>query len=82
MPPNIRLIESTWISKNKLDDRFRARLVAQGYTQIPGVDFTENYSPVATNATLHTILLMWLINTWDSQTIDVETGFLYTVLEE
>ena len=82
MPPNIRLIESKWVYKKKRYGQFRACSVAQGYTQIPGVDFTENYSPVATNATLHTILLMWLINTWDSQTIDVETGFLYTVLEE
>ena len=31
------------ISKKKIDGLFRARLVAWGYTQIPGVDFTENY---------------------------------------
>ena len=56
----------------KRDGRFRERLVARGYTQIPGVDFTENYSPVVTEVTLSIILLMRLINKWDSQTIEVE----------
>ena len=56
----------------KRDGRFRERLVARGYTQIPGVDFTENYSTVVTEVTLSIILLMWLINKWDSQTIEVE----------
>ena len=31
---------------------------------------------------LHEILLMWLINKRDSETIDVETAFLYALLEE
>ena len=58
------------------------RLVALGYNQITGVNFTKNYSPVVTDITLHFILLMWLINKWNSYTIDVKTEFLYAVLEE
>ena len=45
-------------------------LVAQRYTQIPGVDFTEKYSPVFPDFTLRVVLIMWLIKKWDSQTID------------
>ena len=37
---------------------------------------------MVTDITLRVILLMWLINNWDSQTIDVKTSFLYAVLEE
>ena len=81
MPPNRHLIDSKWVFKKKIDVRFRARLVAWGYTQILGVDFTENYSPVVTGITLRVILLMWLIIKCDSQTIDVEMSFLYAVLE-
>ena len=38
MPQNRRLIDSKWVFRNKRDGRFRARLVAQEYTQIPGVE--------------------------------------------
>jgi hypothetical protein len=31
--------------------RYKARLVAQGFTQIPGVDFNETYSPVMSEIT-------------------------------
>ena len=34
------------------------------------------------DVTLRVILLMWITNNWYSKTIDVETTFLYTVLEE
>ena len=59
MPPNRCLIDSKWVFKRKRDVRFRARLVAKGYTQIPGVEFTENYSPFVTDVTLFVIKLMW-----------------------
>ena len=35
-----------------------------------------------TGITLNIILITWLINNWDSQTIDVETAFLYTDIAE
>ena len=40
MPPNRRLVDSKWVFKKKIDGGFRARLVAWGHNQIPGVDFT------------------------------------------
>ena len=82
MPPNRCLIYSKWVFKKKRDGRFRESLVALGYPQIPRVDLTENYSPVANDITLCLILIMWLIKKWDSQTIDVETLLLYAVIEE
>ena len=58
MLPNGRLIESKWVCKNKIDVQFRARLVGRRYTQVPGVDFTENYSPVISDVKLCVILIM------------------------
>ena len=63
--PNICLIDSKWVFKDKRDGRFRARLVTWGYTQITEVDFTNNYSPVVTDVTLHVILRMRLTNRWE-----------------
>ena len=46
-----RLIGSKWVYKEKHDGRFRARLVCLGYSQIPGVDFSDNYAPVGNDIT-------------------------------
>ena len=80
MPPNKFIIESKWVFNKKIDSQFRARLVIWGYTQIPGVDLTNNYSPVITDVTLCVILLMWLLNKCYSYNIFIETEFLYAVL--
>ena len=71
-PPNRCLIDSKRVFKKKIYGQLRAGLVARGYTHIPIVDFTRNYSPVVNNVPMHAILLMWLNNKCYSQTIDVE----------
>ena len=47
IPENRRLIGNKWVFKIKRDGTCRARLVALGYSQIPGVDYTDNFVPVA-----------------------------------
>ncbi|CAM9000318.1 unnamed protein product [Rhodiola kirilowii] len=51
-PEGVNVIGTKWIFKNKSDEkgnitRNNARLVAQGYTQIGGIDFDETFAPVA-----------------------------------
>ena len=46
------VIGTKWIFKNKTDEfgqviRNKARLVAQGYTQVEDIDFDETFAPVA-----------------------------------
>ncbi|CAM8957077.1 unnamed protein product [Rhodiola kirilowii] len=50
-PDGVNIIGTKWIFKNKFDEqgnisRKKAWLVAQGYTQIEGVDFDETFAPV------------------------------------
>ena len=45
-PNDHRLVGCRWVFKVKRNGVYRARLVAKGFSQIPGVDFTDNYSPV------------------------------------
>jgi hypothetical protein len=40
-----------WVFKIKHSGAFRGRLVACGYSQIPGVDYTKNYTPVISDVT-------------------------------
>ena len=41
-----RCVKHKWVFEIKRSGIFRARLVACGYSQIPGTDFTEVYAPV------------------------------------
>jgi hypothetical protein len=52
-PHGIFPVRYKWIfiRKRKKVVRYKARLVAQGFTQIPGVDFNETYSPVMSEIT-------------------------------
>ena len=61
---------------------YRARLCAQGFSQIPGVDFTENFAPVVNDITYRIVLVRKIIEELESRIIDVETAFLYGDLEE
>ena len=51
-PEGINVIGTKWIYKYKSDEngtvtRNKAKLVAQGYTQIEGLNFDETFAPVA-----------------------------------
>jgi len=51
-PEHKNIIGTKWVFRNKLNEqgeviRNKARLVAQGYTQQEGIDYTETFAPVA-----------------------------------
>jgi hypothetical protein len=46
IPEDRRTIKCKWIFKIKQHGIFIERLVACGYSQIPGIDFNESFAPV------------------------------------
>lgn len=46
VPVGKRIIGTMWVFNIKQNDRYRSRLVALGYRQIPGVDIFEIHAPV------------------------------------
>ena len=61
IPEGRRMIGSKWVFKEERDGRFRARLVCLGYSQIPGVDFSDNHAPVGNDITFRVIMVLRLI---------------------
>ena len=70
-----KLIGSKWVFKEKHDGRFLARLVCLGFTQIPKVDFSENYAPVGNDVTFRVVMVLQLMFGFHAVLLDVETAF-------
>ena len=58
MPPNCKCIKNKWVFKIKHNGVYRVQLVACTYSQVPGINFSENYSLVINNITYCILLLM------------------------
>ena len=82
IPKDRRCIKCKWIFDIKRDGRFRARLVACGYSQVPGVDFVESYAPVINDITWQILIVLKIMMGYDALIVDVETAFLHGDLEE
>jgi Reverse transcriptase (RNA-dependent DNA polymerase) len=82
IPTNRKLNGSKWVFKEKGDGVFRARLVALGYSQIPGIDFTGNYLPVVNDTSFRILLLLIGKLGLKAWSLDVETAFLNGDLDE
>ena len=62
--------------------RYKARLVAQGYSQVAGVDFNETFALVAKIRTFRCILALGAIMDLEMHQMDMKTTFLNGGLEE
>ena len=82
MPNGRRCVKCKWVFKEKRNGVFRARLVACGYSQIAGIDFSENYSPVVNDISYRIMLIILILMKLHGMIADVETAFLHGDLEE
>ncbi|CAM8933760.1 unnamed protein product [Rhodiola kirilowii] len=63
-------------------DKFKARLVIQGFMQKEGIDFFDTYAPVARISTIRLFIALAAINNLVVHQMDVKTAFLNGDLDE
>jgi hypothetical protein len=77
--PGRKAVKYKWVFKLTVDGRYHSCLVAKGFTQIPGVDFDETFSPVVC---FKLLLLLATLEDWHIHQVDVKSVFLNSVLNE
>ncbi|KAM0984150.1 hypothetical protein ACFX14_011746 [Malus domestica] len=87
LPPNKNLVGCKWIYKIKKHAdgsvaRYKARLVAQGYSQEEGVDYLETFSPVVKPTTIRLIFALAAQFKWSLRQLDVKNAFLHGILQD
>ncbi|GLT82749.1 hypothetical protein SLE2022_010990 [Rubroshorea leprosula] len=87
LPPGCKPIGCKWIFKKKLKvdgtiDKFKARLMAKGYSQKYGIDYFDTYAPVARIATIRVLIALASIYKLVIHQMDVKTTFLNGELDE
>ena len=81
-PASIKPIGNKWVfvrKRNENNDiiRYKVRLVAQGFSQRPGIDYEETYSPVMDAITFHFLISLAVSEELDMRLMDVITAYLY-----
>ncbi|TFY52466.1 hypothetical protein EVJ58_g10003 [Rhodofomes roseus] len=81
-PKNRKVIKCRWVYAIKHDGRYKARVVAKGFTQVWGQDYTETFSPVARFESVRYLLAHAALEDWEIESMDVKTAFLNGDLDE
>jgi hypothetical protein len=85
-PRNVTLVGFKWVFVRKRDAnnevvRYKARLVAQGFTQRPDIDYDETYSPVMSGTMFRYLISLTAGLILKMQMMDVVTAYLYGSLD-
>src|SRR5258706_3314807 len=87
IPVGQNIVGSRWVFKLKHDtdsniNRHKARLVAQGYSQQPGFDYEELYSPVVHYDSLRLLIALSVYHHWRPQQLDIKAASVYGILNK
>ncbi|KAL1939181.1 hypothetical protein VTO73DRAFT_10222 [Trametes versicolor] len=86
-PPSAHVIGSRLVFHRKRDangavKQCKVRVVAQGFGQIPGVDYNETFAPVAKSSSLRLMIALAARHGWPLIQLDVKSAYLNGELDE
>lgn len=80
IPKNALIVKSRWVFNVKQEEnnteRFKARIVAKGFTQERGVNYIDKYAPVMRFETLKLVFSLAAMNKWNIRQLDAKNAFL------
>ncbi|GKA47372.1 zinc finger, CCHC-type containing protein [Tanacetum coccineum] len=87
LPPGCKTLGCKWIFKRKLNvdgtiEKFKARLVIQGFRQKSGINYFDTYASVARISTIRLLIALASIHNLIIHQMDVKTSFLNGELDE
>lgn len=87
LPDGKKAVKCKWVFKKKLGSegqllRYKCRLVAKGYSQEYGIDYTDTYAPVVRYSTIRILLALAVNLDMHVDHMDVKTAFLNGELKE
>ena len=77
----MNVVGSKWVFRAKKDAsgnvvRFKAKLVAQGFSQVPGVDYFDTYAHVTRLASIRTVLAFAAFEDLETGQIDITSAYM------
>ncbi|KAK8945191.1 hypothetical protein KSP39_PZI008470 [Platanthera zijinensis] len=86
-PPQADVIGLKWVYKLKENEdgsvhKYKARIVAKGYSQIPGIDYNETFAPVVRMEAIRTLIAYAVQYNLPVYQLDVKSAFLNGEIEE
>ena len=86
-PLDKNIVRSKWVFciKRNADrslKKYKAQLIARGFTQIYGVDYLNTYSSVAQFSSIHVILAIAACNDWEIESFDFNGAYLNGTLNK
>lgn len=86
-PLDVNVVTSKWVfvvkyAANGAVDRYKARLVARGFTQVYGVDYEETFAPTLRADSLRILLALMALENMEAEQVDVNNAFTESDLNE
>ena len=74
-------VQSKYLADDSIN-RYKAGLVARGFTQVPGKDFSATFANVAKLTIVRILISLVVSHSWPLHQLDVKNAFLHGDLQE
>jgi hypothetical protein len=86
-PKGQKVIRSKWVfhvkrGPNRSIQKYKAWIIAQGFTQVQGIDFDQTFAPITKFSSLHTVFALAAEQNLKVHQMDVKAAYLNAHLKE